>query len=344
MSAVMFSALPTLSVILPNYNHGQYLRAALGAILSQSVRPLEVLVYDDGSTDDSVQIIREIAGKDPIVRLVADTHKAGPSANFNRGLLETKGDFVYAAASDDYVLPGFFEKSLTLLAQNPGAKICVADLAQFNTVTGRVRYLRPRLRPDAGYVSSDEVMNRVASRRVYMYGGPTVFNRAALLELGGFSPALKWYADWFCVLVLALRHGACYIPEPLATMRMLPGSYSAAGSKNYVVQGQLFRQIFDLLRSEQYADVGVPIMETGALCLLGSQILRVLLTDPKYRNILSVRLLMRLLANIPITLLGLNPATESPLRLLDRAVRTVLGLDGSIQQYGVPLDKPGGPV
>jgi hypothetical protein len=75
--------------------------------------------------------------------------------------------------------------------------------------------------------------------------------------------------------------------------------------------------------------------------LLGSQILRVLLTDSRYRDILSPRLLARLLANIPVTILGLNPATESPLRFLDRAVRTLLGLDGSIRQYGVPLDKPG---
>jgi len=342
MSTVRSSTLPTVSVIMPNYNHGRYLPDSLGAILNQSVRPLEVLVYDDGSTDDSVRIIREMAGKDPIVRLVADTHKAGPNANINRGLREAKGDFVYAAAADDYVLPGFFEKSMTLLAQNPSAKLCLVDLAEFHSVNGRVRYVRPRLGSHAGYVSRDEVANRMARQHVYMYGGMAVCSRAALLELGGFSPALKWYADWFCVLVLTFRHGACYIPEVLATMRMLPGSYSAVGRENHATQDELFRQIFDLLRSEPHADVEAPIAESGALCLLGSQILRVLLTDSRYRDILSVRLLMRLLANIPVTLFGLNPATESPLRFLDRAVRTVLGLDGTIQQHGVPLDKPGG--
>lgn len=341
MSKGKVSALPALSVIMPNYNHGQYLRGALGAILSQSLRPLEVLVYDDGSTDDSVRIIREIAAHDPIVRLVADTHRAGPLANCNRGVREAKGDFVYAAAADDYVLPGFFEKSMNLLAQNRGAKLCLVDLAQFHSVTGRVRYLRPRLDSRARYVSPDEVAGRMARQHVYMYGGMAIFSRAVLLEMGGFSPALKWYSDWFCLLVLALRHGACYIPETLATMRMLPGSYSAAGSKDRAAQDALFRQIFDLLRSQPYADVKAPVDRTGALCLLGSQILRVLWSDARYRDMLSVRLLVRLLANIPVTLFGLNPATESPLVFLDRAVRTVLGLDGTVQQYGLSLAKSG---
>jgi len=341
MSTVTSSALPTLSVVMPNYNHGHYLRGALGAILSQSVRPMEVLVIDDASTDDSVDIVREIAAHDPVVRLLVNPRNMGPFPTINRGVQEAAGDFIYGPAADDQILPGLFEKSMTLLARNPSAKLCIADLAQFNPVTGRVRYMRPRFRPDAGFVSRDEVANRMTHHHVHMGGGMTIIDRAAFLELGGFLPALKWYGDWFGVLVLAFRHGTCYIPEVLATFRILPGAYSAEATRSHAIQDELFRRIFDLLRSEPYADVWAPISESAALCLLGSQILRVLLTDSRYRDILSPRLLARLLANIPVTILGLNPATESPLRFLDRAVRTLLGLDGSIRQYGVPLDKPG---
>lgn len=337
MSTVNSLALPTLSVILPNYNHARYLPYSLGAILGQSVRPLEVLVYDDGSTDDSLRVIREFAAKDPIVRLIADTRKAGPNANLNRGFCEAKGDFVYPAAADDQVLPGFFSSSLDLLARHPGAKLCLTDLAQFDDVTGQVRYLRPQLSPRAGYVTRDEIVQRLAHQHIHMYGGMAILNRTALLDIGGFQPSLKWYADWFCVLVLALRHGACYIPKAFPTMRMLPGSFSAAGSKDTAVQDALVRQIFDLLRSGPYADVWGPISKTGALCLLGSQILRVILTEARYRDLLSPRLLMRLMAHVPVTLVGLNPATPSPFLLLDRVVRSTLGLNDSIQKYGVQV-------
>jgi hypothetical protein len=173
-----------------------------------------------------------------------------------------------------------------------------------------------------------------------MYGGMTVFDRAALLDLGGFPPDLKWYADWFCVLVFALRYGACYIPEALPTMRMLPDSFSAAGARDTEAQKALIRRILDLLRSDPYADVWATISKTGGLCLLGSQILRVILLEAGYRDCVSTRLLLRLAANVPVTLAGLNPATPSPFRWLDLIVRSALRLNGNIQDYGVPLDRP----
>ncbi len=340
MTTLNSSTLPTLSVIMPNYNHGRYLRSSLAAILGQSARPLEVIIYDDGSTDDSLEVIREFAAKDPIVRLVADTKRAGPNANVNRGLRAAQGDFVYLAAADDYVLPGFFEKSLALLGRNPNAKICLADLAQFDSVTGRVRYLRPRLSPRAEYLDPARVAELLARRRLYMYGSMALFEREALLEFGGFPPDLKWYADWFTVLVFALRYGACYIPEALPTMRMLPGSFSAAGAKDAEAQKALFRRIFNLLRSDAYADVWTTIFRTGALCLLGSQILKVAVPERGYRGILSPRLLLRMAANVPVTLAGLNPATSSPFRRLDTLVRSALGLTGNIREHGIPLDTP----
>jgi glycosyltransferase involved in cell wall biosynthesis len=342
MSEVNPSTLPTLSVIMPNYNHGRYLRASLGAILGQSARPFEVIIYDDGSTDDSLDVICEIAAKDPLVNLVADTNRVGPLANINRGLQAAKGDFVYLTAADDYVLPGFFQKSLALLGRNPEAKMCLADLAEFDAVTGRIRYLRPRLSPRAEYVPPSRIAKLLAKRRLYMYGGMAVFDRATLLDLGGLLPDLKWYADWFCVLVFALRYGTCYIPEALPTMRMLPGSFSAAGVRDTEVQKALFRRILDLLRSDPYADVWATISKTGSLCLLGSQILRVILPEAGYRDCLSTRLLFRIAANIPVTLAGLNPATPSPFRSLDLIVRSALRLNDNIQAYGVPLDRPDG--
>ena len=342
MSTVEGAGVPTLSVVMPNYNHGRYLRAALGAIVAQSLQPLEVLVIDDGSTDDSVAILREIEAKHAVVRVLVNERNMGPSATLNRGFREAAGQFINVTSADDQILPGFYEKTMTLLGRNAGAKLCIVDLAQFHAVTGRVRYLRPRLRREAGFVSAEEVKQCLARRRAHAYGGMTIFERETLLRFGGFPPELRWYGDWFTVLVLALRHGACYVPEALTTMRMLPGAYAAAGSKNAAVQDGLFRLIFDRLRSGDCADVGAAIAESGALCLLGSQILRVLTREAEYRRLLSARLVARLAANVPVTALGLNEATESPVGWVDRAVRGALGLDDRIQKYGVQLDRADG--
>ena len=79
-------ALPTLSVVVTNYNHARYLPTALRCILGQSVQPLEVLVIDDGSTDNSIVVIEEIARREPLVNLLPNERNRGVAYTFNRGL------------------------------------------------------------------------------------------------------------------------------------------------------------------------------------------------------------------------------------------------------------------
>jgi len=117
-------SLPTLSVIMSNYNHAHYLGEALRAILNQSFRPSEVIVLDDASTDNSLDIIQQYVESDPIVRLVRNEQNKGLAYNGIKLLALVQGEYLYSAAADDRVLPGFFEKSMRLLAQFPQAGLC----------------------------------------------------------------------------------------------------------------------------------------------------------------------------------------------------------------------------
>src|SRR5882724_6618778 len=115
------SSFPSLTVVVPNYNHAKYLDQSLPSILKQSFQPLEVLVLDDASTDNSVEVIRRIAAQNPLVRLVQNEKNLGVMPNLNKGLELARGDYVFIGSADDLVLPGLFEASLRLLAQHPRA-------------------------------------------------------------------------------------------------------------------------------------------------------------------------------------------------------------------------------
>src|SRR5438034_2246469 len=97
--------LPSLSVVVPNYNHARYLPVCLKAILAQSVAPIELIVVDDASTDNSVEVIRRFAAQSPLVRLVQNEKNLGVMANQIKGLDLARGEFVFFQAADDEVQP-----------------------------------------------------------------------------------------------------------------------------------------------------------------------------------------------------------------------------------------------
>src|SRR6185295_14666668 len=106
---------PTLSVLIPNYNHGRFISDNLDAILGQSHPPDEVIVIDDGSTDNSMSVIKQYAAQDTRVKVFQNERNMGVVFTLNRALSLASGDYCYGSAADDRVRPGFFEKAMRLL-------------------------------------------------------------------------------------------------------------------------------------------------------------------------------------------------------------------------------------
>src|ERR1700687_1469114 len=98
-----------VSVIVPSYNHSQYLSQRLASVLDQSFRDLELLVLDDASTDDSHHKLVRVYSK-PGVRFVITERNSGSAfPQWNRGIMMAKGDYVWIAESDDFADPRFLE-------------------------------------------------------------------------------------------------------------------------------------------------------------------------------------------------------------------------------------------
>jgi glycosyltransferase involved in cell wall biosynthesis len=100
----------TLSVVLPNYNHAKFIGRALAALLGQERAADEVVVIDDGSTDDSVAVIERIAAATPAIRMLRNPNNIAVISTLQRGLEAARGKYVYFAASDDLIFPGFFSR------------------------------------------------------------------------------------------------------------------------------------------------------------------------------------------------------------------------------------------
>src|ERR1700732_3541514 len=127
MNSILQAPPPRLSVVLPNFNHGAYIARALNALLAQDVLPDEVVVIDDASRDSSAAIIREYSEKHPCIRPIFNSENRGVVRALQQGLGVARGTYVNFAAADDWVMPGFFARSLKLLGEHQQAQMSCAD-------------------------------------------------------------------------------------------------------------------------------------------------------------------------------------------------------------------------
>ncbi len=239
---------PTLSVIVPNYNHAAFLPEALEGILSQSFRPMEVIAVDDGSTDNSIEVIERFIQEFPIVRLIRNEQNRGVIFSTSRGLELASGDYVYFAAADDLVLPGFFEKSMNLLSRHPYAGLSSA-IVEGERDGMRIPVSLNDISLNDCFLPPLDCIRLLRRRGSWMGGNSTVFRRGALIEAGGFLPELGPLCDVFVEMVIALKHGVCYIPALLSVQRLYTSSYSAVIRSNLDTHVRLYSQAAHLMRT-----------------------------------------------------------------------------------------------
>jgi len=108
-----------LSVAIATYNRGPMLREAVEAAFGQSCAPDEVVVADDASTDDTLQVLDRMAAAEPRLRVIRQPANSGGVANWNAAMTATKGDLIAWCSDDDRFLPGHLEASADYLAEHP---------------------------------------------------------------------------------------------------------------------------------------------------------------------------------------------------------------------------------
>jgi glycosyltransferase involved in cell wall biosynthesis len=115
---------PLVSVIIPVFNRADLIGRAVESVRSQGVDDIEILVVDDGSTDDTADVVRRLAAADARVRLLQQEN-GGSGAARHTGLQASRGAFIAFLDSDDYWLPGFLERQLGLLQEAPADVVAV---------------------------------------------------------------------------------------------------------------------------------------------------------------------------------------------------------------------------
>jgi glycosyltransferase involved in cell wall biosynthesis len=162
-----------VSIVIPCFNTGRYVGEAIESALAQTYKPVEVVVVDDGSTDDSAAIARRYSG----VRVIRQSNQ-GVAVARNRGLGECAGEFVVFNDADDRLLPRAVEAGVSVLERQPGAALAYGFHRIIGDGASGISTSRAEI-TDAGYA-------RFLRGHSFTPPGSAVFRRSAVVTLGGF--------------------------------------------------------------------------------------------------------------------------------------------------------------
>ncbi len=109
--------MPKISVIIPVYNAGNFLRKCLDSVIAQSFDAVEVICINDGSVDDSGEILAEYADRDPRIKIITKKN-AGASAARNDGLAAARGEYIHFLDADDFIDPNYYDRMYAAATRN----------------------------------------------------------------------------------------------------------------------------------------------------------------------------------------------------------------------------------
>lgn len=209
---------PLVSVILPVYNRAGWVARAVDSVLAQTHRHLELLVVDDGSTDDTRRVLESFG---PRITVVEQPH-AGAEAARNLGLERARGEFVAFIDSDDVWYPDRLSAQLPLLGRaEVGLVFGNAVLVDYRRTPPRrlKRTFFDGVRPSRGHVT------RQLARGCFVPFSSVLARRSRLLEAGGFTTG-RVAADYLKWVEMSVRCEFDYVSAPVYEYAVHPGGIS----------------------------------------------------------------------------------------------------------------------
>jgi glycosyltransferase involved in cell wall biosynthesis len=216
--------MPSVTVVMPAFNAARYISPAIDSVRRQTIRDLELLVVDDGSTDETVEIVRHVSNEDPRVKLIVQAN-AGPGPARNAGFRAAAGGVFAFLDSDDEWAPDFLEAQLAILSARPDIHVVIGNAWNRGGPADGLP-----ARPRQGNLSEIPLAAILADETALFI--MAVFRREVVDAIGGFDPALltnEEYDLWIRASLAGFR--LARNPEPLGWYACRDDSLSSSDER-----------------------------------------------------------------------------------------------------------------
>jgi len=210
---------PTVSVIIPTYNRARLIKRAIQSVLNQTYQDFEIIVVDDGSTDNTEEVVKSF--NDPRIRYIRHEKNKGTAAARNTGIKAARGKFIAFQDSDDEWLPEKLEKQMKVF-ENAPAKVGVVYTGFWRIENNKKIYI------PFSWVKQKEGNVHKELLKGNFIGLPTVLIKKECFRKGGmFDEKLPRFQDWELVIRLSKYYNFKCIDEPLVISYYTSDSISA---------------------------------------------------------------------------------------------------------------------
>lgn len=210
-----------ITVLMPVYNSEKYLKEAMESILSQSFRNFEFLIINDGSLDNSFNIISSY--KDPRIRLVQNNKNRGLIYSLNKGIKLSKGELIARMDADDISRPDRLEKQVKYMTTHPEVIVCGSDIGVINNI-GKFLYYQPTLLRDK------QIRNCMVVTCPLVHPS-VIYRKNTIVEVGGYDTRAYVVEDYDLWVKLMTEGKFSNISEPLLYYRINPDGESISKKK-----------------------------------------------------------------------------------------------------------------
>jgi glycosyltransferase involved in cell wall biosynthesis len=290
---------PTVSIVTPSFNQAAFLDETIASVLDQDHPRVEYIVVDDGSTDQSVEIIRKYG--DRLSAVIRETN-AGQSAALNRGFSTAGGEYLGYLNSDDTLLPGAISAMAAELERDPNLLLVYGDAVYTDASSRHTGYLAAR---------DFDIVAMVRDCDNHVVQPSTLWRREAWERFGPFDEA-AWYFFDFEFFLRFPPERVRRIARPLSTYRIHPAAKST-GARGVRLAQDHARLAETFFRSERLPAAARQVARRGraSAYLLGSEFAYEALD-------------LRLARKYVLTGLRLRPAALASPRWLSLAAKTLL--------------------
>ena len=223
---------PKVSIVIPCYNLGAFVQDAIESVYAQTYKDYEIIVVDDGSTDDrTVKDLQELGKKYPALRIFYKSNSGLPGAR-NYGVTRAQGEYVVCLDADDKLAPEFLEKTVHKLEEDTSHKVAFVTtwLQEFGE------------RDNVWQTQDFDVIQLLTTNTVHV---ASLFRKKAWDEVGGYKKGMsRGYEDWeFWLSIVERGYRWAIVPEPLFLYRIRANSMLSSSKEIHL---ELYKDLYDL--------------------------------------------------------------------------------------------------